>query len=78
MGKNEACAYYIKANGTAIVLETTMFFRKIKLLQIFNWNFVKVYIYTHTHTQKNRMLIDRHFMFQMFVTTMQHVKLVIL
>lgn len=76
VGKNEACAYYVKANGTAIVLETTMFLRKIKLLQIFNWNFVKVYIYIHTH--KNRMLIDRHFMFQMFVITMQHVKLVIL
>ena len=52
MGKNEACAYHVKANGTAIVLETTMFFRKIKLLQIFNWNFVKVYIYIHTHTKE--------------------------
>lgn len=51
MGKNEACAYYVKANGTAIVLETTMFLLKIKLLQIFNWNFVKVYIYIHTQEQ---------------------------
>ena len=47
VGKNEACAYFVKANGTAIVLETTMFLLKIELLQIFNWNFVKVYIYIY-------------------------------
>ena len=45
VGKNEACAYFVKANGTATVLETTMFLLKKKLLQIFSWNFVKVYIY---------------------------------
>ena len=69
VGKNEACAYFVKANGTAIVLETTMFLLKIKLLQIFSWNFVKIYIY-------NRTLIDRYSNFQMFVITMQHVILV--
>lgn len=59
VGKNEACAYYVKANGTAIVLETTMFLRKIKLLQIFNWNFVKVCIYTHTHIHTQEQNADR-------------------
>ena len=49
VGKNEACAYFVKANGTAIVLETTMFLLKIKLLQIFNWNVVKVCIYIYIY-----------------------------
>ena len=73
VGKNEACAYFVKANGTAIVLETTMFLLKIKLLQIFSWNFVKIYIYIYIY---NRTLIDRYSNFQMFVITMQHVILV--